>query len=444
MKIALLGYGDQGRSAYDYWGALGHEITICDAYPQLTVPDGVTKQLGEDYLKGLEQFDLLVRTPSLRPDDIVAANPETPDILNKVTTVTAEFMRVCPSHHIIGVTGTKGKGTTSTLIVKMLEAAGKKVHLGGNIGTPPLDMLKGDIKKSHWVVLELANFQLIDLPMSPPIAVCLMIVPEHLNWHPDMEDYVAAKKNLFKYQKPTDRAVFHRLNEPSREAASVSPAQKIGYEVPKHGIPPQTKTGAYVENEVIYMDGTEIGKVEEIKLRGRHNVENVCAAIAAVWDAIDQNVEAVRKVITTFSGLPHRLELVRQFNDVSYYDDSFGTTPETALVAVQAFTEPKIIILGGSDKGANYEELAQVIATNNVRAAVIIGETGPTIEAVLKNAGFTNTVPGGTTMHDIVGVAHAQAQPGDVVLLSTGCASFDLFKNYKDRGEQFQVAVNSL
>lgn len=444
MRVAILGYGLQGQSAYRYWQSQGHELTICDAIPAVKVPADAQTQLGKDYLRNLDRFDLLVRTPVLHPRDITAANPDSPNILNKVTTVTNEFFRVCPSQNIIGVTGTKGKGTTSTLITKILEAGGKTVHLGGNIGIPPLDMLQNDIQSDDWVVLELANFQLIDLKHSPKVAACLMVAPEHMDWHPDMAEYVTAKQQLFRFQTPQDLAVYHRLNEYSRQISGISPAQKVAYEVPKAGLPPQVKTGVYVDGETIYAEDTAIGRTADVALLGRHNLENICAAIAATWEIIERDKSAVTQVITSFSGLEHRLELVRELDGVRYYDDSFGTAPETAIVAVQAFPEPKVLILGGSDKGADYSELAHVVATNNVRRVVLIGRTGPAIEAALRTAGFNDIVDGGKDMASIVNTARSQAKPGDVILLSTACASFDMFKNYKDRGMQFKQAVQAL
>lgn len=449
MKIALLGFDVEGQAAYEYWNQPDNKITICDRDAEKVVPQGVHSQLGDHYLKNLDHFDLLVRTPGLHPRDIVAAN--SPAILDKVTTVTNEFLRVCPTKNVIGVTGTKGKGTTSTLIAQMLQAAGKTVHLGGNIGIAPLALLQNNIESNHWVVLELSNFQLIDIKYSPRIAVCLMIVPEHLNWHADFAEYVDAKRQLFVRQTAEDLMVYNSANPDSSGIAESSKAKKLWYKVPSAAsqpgevaddIPP--KDGATVINGHIYMAGVEICGTEEVALLGRHNWENVCAAIAAVWFVNGYDRQAVRSVVTSFKGLPHRLELVRELGGVKYYDDSFGTTPETAIVAVQAFTAPKVVIVGGSDKGAEYDELAQVIKAGNVRKVIRIGQTGPAIGQALLVAGYTSIVAGGTTMEQIVQTAHNLAEPGDIVLLSTACASFDMFANYKDRGEQFIKAVQAL
>ncbi|MGC1177338.1 MAG: UDP-N-acetylmuramoyl-L-alanine--D-glutamate ligase [Candidatus Saccharimonadales bacterium] len=431
MNIAILGYGAQGQSAHEYWRD-GNEITICDRNEALKVPDGARTQLGAAYLSNLNQFDLIVRSPGVHPEEIVKAN--SPTVLKKVTTVTNEFFQVCPTKNIIGVTGTKGKGTTSTLIAKILEADGRRVHLGGNIGTPPLELLKNDIKADDWVVLELANFQLIDLKYSSHIAVCLMISPEHLDWHADSEAYYEAKTQLFRYQTAADIAIYYADNEISKQIADSSSAEKIPY---------MTPPGAAVNGDKIMIDDQIICAASELKLLGKHNWQNVCAAVTAIWQ-VTQNIAAIRSVLTTFSGLEHRLELVRELDGTRYYDDSFGTTPETAIVALQAFAEPKVIILGGSDKGADYTELARTVAKSNVREALLIGEQAERIKEALMQVSFTNTMPGGTTMTEIVTTAREQAQSGDVILLSPACASFDMFKNYKDRGEQFKIAVQAL
>lgn len=431
MKIAILGFGLQGQSAYEYWRS-DNQITICDENEKLGLPDGVQRQLGPSYLHKLESYDLIVRSPSIYPGDIVAAN--SPKILEKVTSVTNEFFKVCPSKNIVGVTGTKGKGTTSTLIAKMLEADGRRVHLGGNIGTPPLDLLKDDIKTDDWAVLELANFQLIDIKYSPYIAICLMVAPEHLDWHANSEEYITAKSQLFRYQTDSDYAIYYANSELSRRIASSGVGRKIAY---------MASPGATVTDGNIVIDNQIICPASEVKLLGKHNLQNICAAITAVWK-VTQNIDAIRSVVSSFSGLEHRLELVRELDGVRYYNDSFGTTPETATVAIQSFTEPEVVILGGSDKGADYTELAEVVAKANVRQVLLIGEQAERIKSALNAAGFTNTIRGGSTIEEIVSTAHSQAQSGDVVLLSPACASFDMFSNYEDRGKQFKKAVLSV
>ncbi len=446
MKIALIGFAGEGHAAYEYWNRDGNEITICDRNTDLELPSGVNSQLGDDYLKNLGDFDVIVRTPALHPRLIIEANPETPSISDKVTTVTNEFLRVCPTKNVIGVTGTKGKGTTSTLITKMLETAGKRVHLGGNIGIPALDLLKANIESSDWVVLELSSFQLIDIKNSPRTAVCLMVVPEHLDWHTDMPEYVRAKQQLFVHQKADDRAIYFAGSDLSKQIASAGPGVLTEYFAPP---------GAYVENDTIVIEDKVICQIGDVKLLGAHNLQNVCAAITSVWPVIQDSTPIV-EVLRSFTGLEHRLEKVRELDGITYYDDSFGTTPETAAVAVEAFAGPKVVIMGGSTKYADFTELARTVANNNVRQVILIGNTehpeyvcdSPKIEAALHAAGFeaiTSLVkPGGAPITEIVETARKAAQQGDVVLLSAGCASFDMFENYKDRGNQFITAVKAL
>jgi UDP-N-acetylmuramoylalanine--D-glutamate ligase len=443
MKVAIVGYGTEGKASYDYYIGRGDEVTICDTNAKLQVPDGALTQLGENYLDNLERFDVVVRTAGMHPDVILGKNP---GVDNKLTTQINEFMRVCPTRNVIGVTGTKGKGTTSTLIAKMLEAAGKQVLLAGNIGEPALSHLD-ELNESWWVVLELSSFQLLDLQYSPHIAVCLMVVPEHLDWHSDMNEYLTAKSQLFAHQSADDIAIYFAGNENSKEIASAGSGRLISFfQAP----------GAFVDNDTISIDDQDICKTDELKLQGAHNWQNACAAVTTVWQAGIHNIKPLRSVLTAFAGLPYRLELVREFDGVKYYNDSFGTTPSTAIVAIKAYHEPKVLILGCSDKGTSFEELAQVVARSNIRQVILIGNTtnpdyravAPDIETLLKAQGFEAIAslvkPGGHSMAEIVSAARAAAQPGDVVLLSTGCASFDMFENYKDRGGQFNQAVQAL
>lgn len=430
MKVALVGFGVEGEAALTYWLNHGAEVTVCDQDPDKRVPEGVGRRLGPDYLDNLDEFDTVWRSAGINPDIILSRNPF---IKDRVTTTMNEFLRVCPTRHVIGVTGTKGKGTTSTLIAKMLEAAGETVFLGGNIGISPLDFLP-QLTEDAWVVLELSSFQLCDLTRSPEIGVCLMVVPEHLNWHKDFDDYLQAKAQLFAHQAPADTAIYFAGNDNSKNIASHSPGLKIPYYAPP---------GAYVTHDAIIIGGEEVVRTDELQLIGQHNWQNVCAAVTAVWQ-VTQNVMAMQSVLKRFGGLEHRLEFVRELDGVKYYDDSFGTTPETAIVAIEAFAQPKVVILGGSDKGASYDALAQTVARSSIRKVLLIGDQASRIQEALERAGCANFTLGGSTMPEIVAKARALSQPGDVVLLSTACASFDMFANYKDRGNQFKTAVGQL
>ena len=446
MNVALLGYDTEGKVSYDYYKKQGADITICDQKMDLVVPPDTPTQLGEHYLENLDRFDVLVRTAGMPPHIILDKNP---NVASKVTTLMNEFLRVCPTRNIIGVTGTKGKGTTSTLIARMLEAAGKDVRLGGNIGVPPFTFLD-ELNENSWVVLEMSSFQLIDLRHSPHIGVCLMVVPEHLNWHADMAEYMEAKSQLFAHQTSNDVAIYFVDSENSREIAAAGAGRKLPY---------FRSPGAWVNGNMITIDGQEICRTDELKLLGTHNWQNVCAAITAVWQTGVRDTAAIRSVLTSFSGLEYHIELIRELDGVKYYNDSFGTTPETAIVAIEAFSAPKVIILGGGYKGVSFDELASTVKNSDIRHVVLIGNpaypddakrqtAAPKLEGALEAQTIKNVTSlvklGGPSMTEVVETARSVAKPGDIVLFSTACTSFDMFENYKERGAAFTVAVRSL
>lgn len=433
MNIALVGYELEGRAAYIYWSNLGAQITICDAAADKQVPDGVDTQLGDDYLKDLGRFDAVWRTAGINPQIILDANP---GIEDKITTTMNEFLKVCPTKRVIGVTGTKGKGTTSTLITKMLEAAGEEVFLGGNIGVSPFEFLP-KLHENSYVVLEMSSFQLADLKASPSIAVCLMVVPEHLNWHNDMDEYILAKAKLFEHQAPQDTAIYFAHNDLSKKIASYSPGLKIPY---------FADPGAYIADHMVQIAGQTVCDISEIKLLGKHNWENVCAAVTVMWQ-ITQNLDPVKKVITSFAGLPHRLELIRDALGVKYYNDSFASTPDSAIAAMEAITDDKVMIMGGFDRKLPLDHVAKAAVKHkdDIRKIIVVGSCAPRLAAEFEKAGFSNYfIDEAKTMREIVATANTFAQNGDVVVLSPGFPSFDMFKNFEDRGAQFKDAVNAL
>ena len=448
MRIGIVGWGLEGQSAYRFYGA-EHEYLIVNEEPRddfpmqdnktqvqfVTTPrtPGLTGNVSDlSYLDGLEFCDKIIYTaPAAKNLEKKFGHDK--DFWAKATTIQHIFFQEVRSKNIIGVTGTKGKGTTSTLIYEMLKAFGKRVFLGGNIGVPVLDFVR-DVSPDDWVVLELSNFQLYNLTYSPHIAVCLMIVPEHMDWHPNIDEYAEAKANLFRHQKPEDIAIYFADNEYSAKIASYSPGKKIPF---------FRRPGAYMDDAKVMVDGSEIIDKSEIKLLGEHNLQNICAALTAAWQ-VEQDRDAARRTLASFSGLEHRLEFAGEIDGVKYIDDSFGTAPETTIVAIKAFEQPKVIILGGSDKGADFTALAQEVKNSNVRQAIVIGQITDKITQALNNAGFTDVTTGLSSMTEIVDKARELAKPGDVVLLSTGAASFGMFKNYKDRGEQFKQAVAKL
>jgi UDP-N-acetylmuramoylalanine--D-glutamate ligase len=435
MNVAIVGFGVEGKAALTYWEKLGAIVTVCDQEQSIRseIPEGITSQLGPNYVKNLGNFDVIVRSAGVNPKLITAKNPA---IKNKLTTVINEFLRVSPTKHIIGVTGTKGKGTTTTLITDILKAAHKSVFLGGNIGTPPLEFLP-NLTEDSWVVLELSSFQLSDLRYSPAIAVCLMVVPEHLNWHADMEDYVNAKAHLFEHQSTGDIAIYYSQNDASKQIASHSPG---------HQIPYFTKPGAYVENGQIIIDSQTICATSELKLLGEHNWQNVCAAVTAVWQVV-QDVSAIRSVLTTFTGLPHRLEFVGETWGIRYYNDSFAATPDAAIAALDAIPGPKVMIMGGFDRQLPIDHLARALKSHQdqLKKVILIGASAKRLAGECDKVEFTNyQIDSSKSLSEIVTTARTFAIPGDALVLSPGFASFDMFKNFEERGLQFKAAVEQL
>ena len=426
MKIAIAGYGIEGESNYRYWAADSNNIiTIVDQRkPDIEIPSGVETIIGGGAFEKLQDFDMVIRTAGLAPRKIKTNG--------KIWSATNEFFVKCPAR-IIGVTGTKGKGTTASLIAGILEASGKKIWLIGNIGRPALDVL-GQIQKDDMVVYELSSFQLWDLEKSPHVAVILYIEQEHLDVHNDIEEYVSAKANITKQQTPEDILIYNESNQYAISIANGSKARKFGY--------PDIKS-AHVSDGDFYYSEQKICSTDVLQLLGKHNQDNACAAIDAVW-GLTNDIKVIEEGLAGFSGLPHRLHFIRDIKGVKYYDDSIATTPTSAIAALRSFAEPKVIILGGSSKGSDFTELGKELTKHDVRA-ILIGDEAANIAKTCQLAGFYDfEIMDNPTMENIVRRAQLLAKNDSVVLLSPACASFGLFKNYVDRGEQYISAVNNL
>lgn len=432
MRIAIAGFGAEGRSNYTYFRRMfpDAELVIVDESGSLdSLPSGADVILGDNVFSQLSSFDMVVRTAGLPPRKIITTG--------KIWSATNEFFARCAEKNItiIGVTGTKGKGTTSSLIASILRVAGKTVHLVGNIGVPALEVLS-QIKPGDIVVYELSSFQLWDLERSPQIAVVLMIEPDHLDVHQDFAEYVDAKANITKFQTAEDLVVYHPTSHYSRSVARPSDGRKQRYGVVEDG-------GVYVAENTFFVQKNAICGVDTLHLAGVHNWENACAAISAVLTVVpDVTNEQVAAGLSSFQGLPHRLKLVAEVRGVKYYDDSIATTPGSAIAALRAFDAPKIIILGGSDKGANYDEIITVAKETGARV-IAIGQTGQIIYELCQQQGVPAEREEGL-MYVVVERASRTATPGSVVILSPASASFDQYTSYVDRGNQFIEAVNSL
>jgi UDP-N-acetylmuramoylalanine--D-glutamate ligase len=432
MKIAIAGYGLEGEENYNYWAAQNeHDITIVDEnlHPSHALPDGVPTLLGPGVFEQLDGFDMVIRTAGLSPYKIKTDG--------KIWSATNEFFEKSPAK-IIAVTGSKGKGTTASMIASIMETAGKKVWLVGNIGVSALKVLD-EIGSEDIVVFEASSFQLWDLERSPHAAVVLFIEPEHLNVHKDMADYVNAKAHIRMFQTDDDLCVYHPTNLYAHQIARLTTkGRMVRYAIADDG-------GVY-DRDGLFLQKTDIiCPTDAVQVIGAHNIENACAAITLVreYDATI-SADAIEKGLRAFMGLPHRLKFVREVNGARYYDDSIATTPSSAIAALRSFSQQKVIILGGSSKGSDFLPLVKELLRHDVRV-LLIGDEATTIAAACDQVGFKDyeiiTQPDMTT---VVMRARDLAIPGSVVLLSPASASFGLFKDYVDRGNQFIAVVEKL
>ena len=468
QKVAVLGLGIENLALAKYLAARGEKITVCDSRNQEALGPryamlhklGVTFHLGPGYLNNLEDFNLLYRSPGLPlfQQELVQAAREGV----KITSAMRLFLELCPCP-IIGVTGTKGKGTTSTLIYQILklhqEKLGRHAFLGGNIGIAPFEFIE-DLQPEDRVVLELSSFQLEDFDRSVDIAVITNITEDHLapadplnpNYHKSRSGYIQAKTNLFRHQKPDGLVILNVTDPTSRELVPLVSGKLYTY-----GNSPQPSGAWFVKqsNGVYSLFWNVKGKTEliiesdSIQVRGEHNLLNIAAA-ALACHAAGADLNSIKAGISGYTGLEHRLEYVATVNDIQFFDDSFATAPDPTMVALKAFTEPIVLIAGGADKGNDYTLLGEAIVKSTVKTIVLIGTMGPKIGTAVRQAATRlkktapNLVEGGVTMEEIFSKAVANANSGDVVLLSTACASFGLFKNYKERGDLFKAEVRRL
>lgn len=450
MNIAILGYGVEGKSTERYFRAKGHHTTVFDKFSPAEIPDF-----------HLENFDLVFRSPSIPPQSIF------PDFLHapNLTSITRYFFDNCPAQ-IIGITGTKGKGTTCSLTKAILESIGKKVWLVGNIGTPALDALD-KISEYDIIVYELSSFQLWDLQKSPHVAVILRIEPEHLDVHGDFDNYLSAKSNIAKHQTATDYCYFYAHSPQSHQLAITSPGIKDSYPIQ--------------ERELV----TPL--LDHLTVPGNHNRENAEAAISATSailglsrsDFIHQYSTEIASAFQHFHSLPHHIELIRTLNNVAYYDDNYSTSYPALDVALKSFPNNKIVLIaGGVDRHIDLTATKKAIFSNpQLEKVILIGETKtqlatgedpekylfadtlakavevaksiaesiviPTVQpAPDLNTQSTQSTPNTQSPPDSDTSPIHSATP--VVLMSPGAASFDMFENYSKRGEAFQAIVQGL
>ena len=442
-RVAVIGIGVSNTPLIRMLLSAGINVTACDKNSRDGLGEiseelerlGTHLQLGENYLAGLDQ-DVIFRTPGLRPD--VPALEAARERGAEITSEMEVFFRVCPCK-IIAVTGSDGKTTTTTIISELLKAAGYNVHVGGNIGRPLLPDA-ASMNSSDVAVLELSSFQLMTMNQSPDIAVVTNVSPNHLDVHKSMDEYIAAKENVFAHQSSQGLAVFNYDNDITRAFAEKASGRCVYFSRRN-----ELCHGVYVKDNAIWSGERKVLSLEDILIPGVHNVENYMAAIAAVESMVSDGV--IRKVAQTFGGVEHRIELVRTLNGVRYYNDSIASSPTRTIAGLRSFKEKVILIAGGYDKKIPFDVLGTEII-EHVKVLVLTGTTAPKIraavEAVPDYAGTNPEILEFDDFRQAVLAAHNAAQPGDVVILSPACASFDKFKNFMLRGEAFKKIINEL
>ena len=448
-KVAIIGMGISNLPLLDYFYDKNAKVTVFDKNtPSDEIMEKINKyryevEIGEYNLSRLNGFDIIFRSPSVLPtrEELVTA-------ANKGAIITSEIemvLKLAPCK-IIGVTGTEGKTTTTSIIYEILKSSGKNCFLGGNIGKPIFTEIK-NMKPEDIVVLELSSFQLMGMEVSPDISVVTNMYPDHLNIHSSYEEYQQAKKNIFLHQNENGVVILNYDNEITRKFADEVKSNLVFFSSLEN------LENGYVydrKDETIksYVNGKSenILKKQEIKLRGIHNYENICAALAATAPIVDEKSQI--KAIKEFNGVEHRLEFVRELNGVKYYNDSIGTSPASTIAGLNAFDENIILLAGGSDKGLDYTEIGETIA-KKVRVLLLTGPTAEKIEnatklAMSKSGKETVEIIHCKDLQEAVSMANEKAKSGEIVLMSPASASFDAFKNFIERGIKFKEFVNNL
>ncbi len=446
-KIAMCGIGVSNTPLILSFLKQGARVIACDRREREQIGKiadeienaGAELKLGENYLENLE-VDIIFRTPGMN-----FHLPELESARKRGIAVTSEmevFFDLCPAT-IFAVTGSDGKTTTTTLIAKMLEAEGKRVFVGGNIGTPLLPEIE-NITADDFVVAELSSFQLISMRKSPDVAVVTNVAPNHLDVHKSMDEYVEAKKNILLHQNAFSRTVLNRDNDITESFRKDVRGQSLGFSMKR-----RLNNGAWLDSDgVLHMAyrGIDVPVIDrkEIAVLGDHNVENYLAAITAVWGYV--GVDSICKVAHEFSGVEHRIEFVRELDGVKYYNDSIASSPTRTIAGLKAFGQKVILIAGGYDKHIPFEPLMPHLV-EKVKTLYLCGDTADKIEKCLRDYEGYNGSPEIVRVENIpeaVASARKLAVAGDIVTLSPACASFDAYPNFAARGNHFKQLVNEL
>jgi UDP-N-acetylmuramoylalanine--D-glutamate ligase len=443
-NTAVVGIGVSNIPLIRFLLGLGAKVSAFDKKSEEQLGDvaaefkekGVKLVLGDNYLDNLTGYEVVFKTPSMRIDSpsLVRAKEEGAYITSEME----EFVKYCPAK-IFGVTGSDGKTTTTSLIYNILKEEGYKTWVGGNIGTPLFAQIE-EIKETDKVVLELSSFQTMTMTVSTEVAVVTNLSPNHLDVHKDMEEYIDAKRNIFKYQDSNGVLVLNRDNNITNSMVEEAKGKVLQFSIKE-----DVKGGSHYRDGVLYLCGKEVCKAEDIVIKGMHNVENYLAAFCALKD--DVSIESMRKVANTFPGVEHRIEFVRELQGVRYYNSSIASSPSRTLADIKVFGKPIILIAGGYDKKIPFEPLAEE-GYPYIKKLVLLGATKDKISAafekVIEEKRLNLPIIIADSLEDAVEKSKEAAESQDVVLLAPACASFDMFVNFEVRGNRFKDIVNSL
>ena len=443
-NVGVVGIGVSNIPLINFLLDLGAKVTAFDKKNKEDLGNvadefskkGVTLELGEHYLDNLTGFDVIFKTPSMRIDSEALVRAKNEGAY--VTSEMEEFVKYTKGK-IYAITGSDGKTTTTTIVSKLLEEEGYKTWVGGNIGTPLFAQIE-NIKDDDKVVLELSSFQLMTMHEKINVAICTNLAPNHLDMHKDMQEYIDSKKYIFLYQNDDDVLVVNREND-----ITYSFEKEAKGKVREFSSKRVIKDGAYLKDNILYLEGKEVCDRDDIIIKGVHNVENYLAAFIATKD--DVSIETMKKIAQTFAGVEHRCELVREIDGVKYYNDSIASSPTRTLAGVKAFNEKVILIAGGYDKNIPFEPLAYE-GYPYIKTLILLGKTKDKIKLVFdkleKEKGIKVDIKTVSSLDEAVDVAKKIARSGDIVTLSPACASFDMFPNFMARGNVFKEIVNSL
>ncbi len=440
-EVAVLGIGISNIPLIETLSKYGANITACDKNIDLSediknklINLNVNLKLGEEYLSSLEKFEYIFRSPGIKP-----FLPEFKKALESGCILTSEIEEVIKLSEakVIGITGSDGKTTTTTIISEILTESGYNVHTGGNIGTPLFSRLE-DIKSNDLVVLELSSFQLMTLKESPSISLITNVSENHLDYHTNYDEYKQAKASIFMFS-PNSKVVF---NLDDKETESYVSLIKDKKDIKYFSLEQEIENGAYLKDDKLYYNNKYICDRNDIKLVGIHNVANILAAISVVFDLV--KIKDIVNVITTFSGVEHRMELVKTTDGINWYNDSIASSPARTIAGLKSFNEDIILIAGGYDKNISYEEIGKYIV-QTVKVLILLGATASKIEDSVIKYDTSNKVKiiNVTTMEEAVKEARSFAKTNDKVVMSPASASFDMYKNFEHRGQDFKNLVNS-